>query len=191
MNELPRLYLKSRNEWRAWLKKYHNKKNVIWLVYYKKHTAKPTIAYEEAVEEALCFGWIDSTIKRIDKDRYVQKFTPRRRKSRWSFLNIQRARKMIQQRKMTKAGLVFYKEIMKKPIKDTRTAGRKKVTIPKDLKEALTKNKKAYRNFKNFAPSYQKMYIGYVGAAKKAETRKRRIRRVVAFAFQDKKSVML
>lgn len=86
------LYLPTRSEWRQWLSKNHAGVKVIWLVYYKKHTGKPSIPYDDAVEEALCFGWIDSTIKRIDDERYMQKFTPRNLKSEWSDLNIRRVR---------------------------------------------------------------------------------------------------
>lgn len=95
---------KSRKEWREWLTKNHDKTTEIWLVYYKKHTGKPTIKYEEAVEEALCFGWIDGIEKRIDEERYAQRFTPRRKNSNWSESNIARYKKLVKQGLMTKAG---------------------------------------------------------------------------------------
>jgi uncharacterized protein YdeI (YjbR/CyaY-like superfamily) len=92
---------KSRSEW---LMKNHNKKSEIWLVYYKKHTGKPTVQYTEAVEEALCFGWIDGIEKRIDDERYAQRYTPRRKSSNWSDPNIARYKKLASQGLMTEAG---------------------------------------------------------------------------------------
>lgn len=102
------LYVKKRGEWRKWLEKNHQKESEIWLVYYKKHTKKPSIPYNDAVEEALCFGWIDSSEKRIDKERYAQRFTPRKPKSNWSESNKERVRKLIVQGKMTPAGLAAF-----------------------------------------------------------------------------------
>ena len=87
---LKTLYLTNRDKWRAWLASHHASETEIWLIYYKKHTAKPRISYEHAVEEALCFGWVDSLVKKIDEDRYAQKFTPRRDYTKWSSLNKQR-----------------------------------------------------------------------------------------------------
>lgn len=186
------MYMRSRVAWRNWLEKNHKTKKEVWLVYYKKHTGKPTVAYNDAVEEALCFGWIDSIVRKIDDERYMQKFTPRRPDSVWSETNIRRARKMIKRGSMTDRGLALFNAIKKKGRAMPQT---KKVqtrsTIPLDLKEALEKNKTAYDNFMNFAPGYRKMYILYINDAKKPETRTRRIRRVVSFAQANKKSVML
>ncbi|MCK4673300.1 hypothetical protein KAT67_04885, partial [candidate division WOR-3 bacterium] len=105
-----KLYVTNRDDWHAWLKKNHATKKEIWLVYYKKHTGKPRIPYNDAVEEALCYGWIDSIVKRLNNEKYAQKYTPRRAKSIWSRLNIERAKKMISQGKMTKTGLALFKE---------------------------------------------------------------------------------
>ena len=186
------LYVTDRQTWRAWLRKHHRTKKEIWLVYYKKHTDKPRIPYDDAVEEALCFGWIDSTVKRIDEEKYVQKYTPRRSGSIWSDTNIRRAKKMIRQKKMTKAGLALFEETRIKKKWSTRAEiVAQRLKVPPDLKAALGKNKAAGRNFKNFAASYQKMYIWYILSAKKPETRQRRIKKVVALAAQNKKSAML
>ena len=100
------LYVTNRKEWRNWLLNNFDSKPEIWLIYYKKHTGKPRILYNDAVEEALCFGWIDSTIKRVDEEIYVQKFTPRKARSIWSDLNRKRAEKMINAGLMTSAGLI-------------------------------------------------------------------------------------
>ena len=90
------LYVKSRTQWRRWLKTRGTKKPEIWLIYYKKHTGQPSIPYDHAVEEAICFGWIDTTVRRIDEERYMQRFTPRRRNSQWSALNRRRAEALLE-----------------------------------------------------------------------------------------------
>jgi len=102
------LYLKNRDEWRRWLEKNHKREPEIWLIYYKKHTKKSSIPYNDAVEEALCFGWIDSTVKGIDGEKYAQRFSPRKPKSNWSEPNKERIERLIKEGKMTPAGLVFF-----------------------------------------------------------------------------------
>ncbi len=104
------LYVTTRDEWRSWLEENHKSEKEIWLIYYKKHTGKPRIPYDDAVEEALCFGWIDSIIKRIDEEKYTQKFSPRKQNSAWSDLNKKRVKKLIEEGKMTKAGYETVKE---------------------------------------------------------------------------------
>lgn len=183
------LYVTSRKAWRTWLKKHHAKKKEIWLIYYKKHTGKPRIPYDDAVKEALCFGWIDSTLQRMDEEKYTQKFTPRRRGSVWSQLNIKRAQKMIKEKRMTKAGLIHFKNAGKKKSRSVIT--RRQHGVPADLKTALTKRKKALENFNNFAPSYRKMYVLWVLDAKRAETREKRIRRVVERSAKNQKPGMM
>src|ERR1700694_4647030 len=102
------VYAKDRREWRSWLAKNHAKCDEIWLVYYKKDSGKPRVAYQDAVEEALCFGWIDGKLNRLDQDRFAQRFTPRRPDSRWSAINIERARRLIEENRMTAAGMVVF-----------------------------------------------------------------------------------
>ena len=92
------LYFKNRKEWRSWLKKNHNKAKEVWLLYYKKHSKKPKILYEDAVEEAICFGWIDGKVRSIDKETFMQRYSPRRKNSIWSLLNKKRAEKKHQQK---------------------------------------------------------------------------------------------
>jgi len=107
---MKQLYLTDRDQWRDWLSVNHAAEAGIWLVFYKKETSRLTIAYEAAVEEAICFGWIDSIIKKIDTARYARKFTPRTDKSKWSPLNKKRASKMIKERRMTEVGLAKIKK---------------------------------------------------------------------------------
>ncbi len=186
------LYVTNRDEWRAWLKKNHKTKKEVWLTYYKRHTGKKRISYDEAVEEALCFGWIDSIVRRVDDERYAQKYTPRRAGSVWSKLNMRRAKKMIKQGRMTEAGLALFKEVEAKPKEHSRAEMvRKTSSVPGDLRKALAKNRTAQKNFYRFAPSYKKMYIGWILDAKKKQTQERRIRRVVEWAAQNKKPGMM
>jgi uncharacterized protein YdeI (YjbR/CyaY-like superfamily) len=148
MESINQLYVKTRSEWRAWLQSSYQSKNEIWLIFYKKHTRKPSLAYNDAVEEAICFGWIDSIVKRLDDQKYAQKFTPRKARSKWSLLNIQRAQKMIAEGKMTSAGLLFYEQIKSGSNKIVQQKIKQKdLVIPMDLAEALSHNKVAQENF--------------------------------------------
>jgi uncharacterized protein YdeI (YjbR/CyaY-like superfamily) len=183
------LYVTNRKQWRKWLKRHYTTKTEIWLIFHKKHTKKPVISYSDAVEEALCFGWIDSTIKTIDDEKYVRRFTPRSSQSRWSRSNILRAQKMIDEKKMTKTGLALFQEVRRKKIRPRKALV--KSEIPLDLEYALRKNRIAWKNFNKFAAGYQKTYIRWILDAKKLETRARRIKRVVRFAAQNIRSVML
>jgi uncharacterized protein YdeI (YjbR/CyaY-like superfamily) len=185
------LYITKREDWRAWLEKNHDTKKEVWLIYYKKDTGKPKIPYDHTVEEALCFGWIDSIVKRIDHEKYARKFTPRKDKSKWSELNRKRGKKMIRQGRMTKAGLASFKEVEKNDRKGSKAKPKKRLIIPPDLKKALVTNKKAWENFNTFAPSYKRLYIGWMTDAKRKETREKRIKQIVRWADQNKKPGMM
>ena len=97
MDKIDTIYARNRKKWRTWLQKNHESKKDIWLIYYKKHTGQASVSYTDAVEEAICFGWIDGQIKKIDDDKYTQRFTPRKTNSLWSDINVERAKKMIEQ----------------------------------------------------------------------------------------------
>lgn len=184
--------MSNRDDWRAWLDKNHLAEKEVWLIYYKRHTGKPRIPYDDAVEEALCFGWIDSTIRRLDDEKYAQKFTPRNLKSNWSELNRKRARKMIKEGKMTKAGLAKFKQAGEQKNKQVEDKPiNKKAVIPIDLKKALSVNKKALENFGNFAPSYKRLYIRWILNAKRPETRAKRIKQTVKWSAENKKPGMM
>jgi uncharacterized protein YdeI (YjbR/CyaY-like superfamily) len=174
------------------LKKNHNSQKEVWLIYYKKHTGKPRIPYDDAVEEAICFGWIDSTVKRLDEQKYAQKFTPRNQKSNWSELNKKRAKKMIKQGRMTEAGLAKFKQAGKQKQEGTKEKpASRRLVIPPDLKEALAAKKKALENFNNFAPGYRRLYIAWITDAKRKETREKRIKQTVKWAAENKKPGMM
>lgn len=171
----PQLYVIDRKEWRKWLKKNHDREKLIWLVYYKKHTGKPRIPYDDAVEEALCYGWIDSTVKRIDDEIFIQKFTPRNKKSVWSELNKKRVEKMIKLGKMAKPGMD--KVIAAKESGDWDKVYKVQTIefdMPIELENLLSSNKKASENFNKLSPSNQKRYIAWIASAKKIETREKR-----------------
>ncbi|MFC1648133.1 YdeI family protein [Nanoarchaeota archaeon] len=180
-----RFCAKSRDHWREWLQANHKKENEIWLVKYKRHTNKPTVTNKEAMEEAICFGWIDTIVKKLDYEKYMQKFVKRNDKSRWSNNTLRYAREMIEQGKMAPQGLKRYKEGLKKPTIDHGLP--KNPDIPDDLKKALDNNKKAKENFENFAPSYRRFYIIWVARAKRQETRKKRIKEVLQRSAENKK----
>ena len=159
MEQVKPLYVKNRDEWRAWLLKNHEKEKEAWLLYYKKHTKKPTILYDDAVEGALCFGWIDGKVRSIDSEKYMQRFTPRGKKSVWSLLNKKRAEKMIKEKKMTKTGLNAINEAKKSGAWENAYTSRVKMEIFPQLKKALQKNKKAWDNFNNFSRYRYRVYI--------------------------------
>lgn len=184
-------YARNREEWREWLKKNHSESDCVWLIYFKKSSGKPRIPYNDAVEEALCFGWIDGKIKKINEEYYVQLFTPRRHGSRWSKYNIDRVEKMIKEGKMEPAGLLAFKEALEKPdlIYENRSPG--ETLMPDALAEALHKNITAFENFKNFPPSAQRMYILWLNNAKRTETRVSRINKIVESAEKNIRPGML
>lgn len=185
-----RFFAADRRTWRAWLREHHGTKQEIWLVFMKKHTRERCVSYEAAVEEALCWGWIDGKLRRIDDEKHMVRFTPRRPGSIWSEANKARVEKMIRQRKMTRAGVALVEEARKSGQWQKASARENVLEPPPDLARALARNKRARRNFEAFAPSYRKMYIAWVLDAKRDETRRRRIRKVVERAALNRKSGM-
>jgi uncharacterized protein YdeI (YjbR/CyaY-like superfamily) len=181
------LYITNRDEWRVWLKANHTKKKEIWLIYYKKHTGKPQIPYEDAVEEALCFGWIDSIIKKIDDETYARKFTPRKDTSGWSDLNKNRVEKMIKEGRMTEAGMAKIRAAKKNGQWDKTAASKQMWAIPVELENALNTNKKAKSFFNSLAPSYQRQYIGWIASAKRDETREKRTAEAITLLEKKQK----
>ncbi|HUS85688.1 MAG TPA: YdeI/OmpD-associated family protein [Bacteroidales bacterium] len=182
------LYVTTREDWRKWLEKNHTSRKEVWLIYYKKHTCKPRIPYTDAVEEAICFGWIDSIIMRIDENTYCQKFTPRNSGSRWSDHNIKRAREMIRLGKMNEAGARLYNETIENPyLIIPKDPPAEEYQPPEDLIEELKKRKDAFDNFLSFPPSYRKLCIGWIESSKKPETRIRRINEVADKAARGEK----
>jgi len=178
VGELPRVRPKSRNAWRDWLEKHHASSTGVWLVYAKKHTGLPSLTYNDAVEEALCFGWIDSKINPIDDAFYMQVFTPRKRASAWSSLNRARVERLLAAGLMTAAGLALVKLA-----KDSGTwTARKDVeelTIPPDLAKAIKANPEARRHWDSYTPSRRKGVLYRLAGAKRPETRARYLREII------------
>ena len=170
---------KNRKEWRKWLARHHDKESEAWLIHYKKGSGKPRIPYDDAVEEALCFGWIDGKIKSINKDYYIQRFTPRRPGSRWSKYNIARVEKMTEAGKMKEEGLKAFRELLDKPHLAYDNISDGDPVIPGDLMEGLRSNIKALSNFNNFPASARRIYIEWLNSSKRQETRDRRIDKIV------------
>jgi uncharacterized protein YdeI (YjbR/CyaY-like superfamily) len=168
----------SRKAWRAWLKKHHASSSGIWLVYAKKHTGIPSLTYADAVEEALCFGWIDSLVHPIDDSLYKQVFTPRKPKSAWSLLNKTRVEKLIAARQMTDAGMKMIELARASGTWDTH-AQSDALKMPPELKKALSANAAAKKNWPTYTASQQKAFLRMVVGAKTAETRAKRVARVL------------
>lgn len=182
-------YAKNRKEWRAWLREHHDAKTEIWLVYYNKASGKPRIPYNDAVEEALCYGWIDSTLKKIDRDRFTQRFTPRKPKAVWSAMNLERARRLMELGRMTKAGLAKLPEKFDSGAKGARN---ERVAIPHDIIRALKQRSGAWKNFLKFPGSYKRIRIGWITAARKRpEILRQRLRYFVKMTAQNKRYGMV
>lgn len=181
------LYVTSRDEWHEWLRKNYATQKEIWLIYYKKHTDNQSISYEDSVEEALCFGWIDSTIKKIDEEKYARKFTPRKAESRWSESNKKRAEKMVKTGKMTEAGLAKIREANKSGEWFKTPPPKRELVIPAYIKEALEKNQKALTYFDNLAKSYKRQYVGWITSARREDTRKRRLAEAIKLLEKNEK----
>lgn len=174
-----------RPAWRNWLEQNHQTAIGVWLIYYKVKSGKPSVQYSEAVKEALCFGWIDSKVKSLDDDRYMQIFTPRKPKSVWSKLNKQYVEELIEQDLMTEAGI---KKIEAAKLDGSWTAldAIEALILPSDLIEALKKNVIAQQNFEAFSNSTKKVILYWIESAKRSETRLNRIEKSVIAATQNR-----
>jgi uncharacterized protein YdeI (YjbR/CyaY-like superfamily) len=181
------LFFNNRNEWRSWLKENHMRKKEAWLIHYKKSSSKTNLNHVDAVKEAICFGWIDSKLKRIDEERFILRYSPRKQHSVWSKINKQTAKKMISTGKMMPTGLEKINEAKKLGYWDSAYTNLVTEQLPSDLKNALMENNTAWNNFQHFANSYRNSYIGWVNNAKTLDTRKRRIVEVVKRSLNNKK----
>jgi uncharacterized protein YdeI (YjbR/CyaY-like superfamily) len=181
------LYVTNRDDWHSWLEKNHDAAKEVWLIYYKKHAGKPSISYEVSVEEALCFGWVDSIIKRLDDDRCSRKFTPRKGTSVWSESNKKRAEKMIREGRMTEAGMAKIREARERGEWFKTRERSKELAVPSFIEKALAKNEKARAFFDTLATSYKHQVVGWVSSAKKEETRARRLAEVIGLLEKNQK----
>jgi uncharacterized protein YdeI (YjbR/CyaY-like superfamily) len=178
------LHFAERDSWRAWLAEHHDKERVVWLVFYKAHTGRQSISTEAAIEEALCFGWVDSLIKRLDDSRYLLRFMPRTATGKWSKLNLKRVAHLVKTGRMTEIGLGKLDAGVKPVVPPTR---KKSTTIPPLFRRALAANAKARKNFANLAPSHRRHFVGWVTMAKKDETRQRRLLEAIRLLEKNEK----
>ena len=181
----PRYYPKTRKEWRLWLSRNHETSTGVWLINYKKESGRPRVPYADAVEEALCFGWIDSVMNPLDDHSFMQLFTPRKPKSNWSKLNKQRIESLIEQGLMTPAGIAKI-EAAQKDGSWTSLDKVEALDVPPDLAKALARSKTALANFNAFSPSRKKMLLYWVNEAKRPETRAKRIAEAVEAARENR-----
>jgi uncharacterized protein YdeI (YjbR/CyaY-like superfamily) len=168
--ELIRLDVRTRRQWRAWLTKHHLASPGVWLVCYKNHTGVKSIPYEDAVREALCFGWIDSLVKRLDEQRFAHKMTPRRPRSKWSESNRKRWAELEAAGLLTPAGLAAA------PTANTYAPRPVIPILPAYIAAALKTNVRAWDFFQKLAPSDRRSFVGWIHIAQRPETRDRRIR---------------
>jgi uncharacterized protein YdeI (YjbR/CyaY-like superfamily) len=178
---MKKFYAKNRAEWRAWLEKHAAAESEIWLVYYKKDSGKPRVEYEDAVQEALCFGWIDGMEKSLDSERFMQRFTPRKPGSKWADSNIARMKKLVADGKMTPAGLAVFEGHESRKVEPQPTE------LPKALAAKFRAAKSAWKNFQNFPPGYRRMTIGWVASAKKEETRQKRLEELISTSAKNER----
>jgi len=182
-------YAKNRTEWRAWLAKNHRAAPEIWLIYYKKHTGKPRVPYNHAVEEALCYGWIDSILKPIDADRWAQRYSPRKSTSRLSAMNRERVRRLIAAKRMTKAGLARIEHAF-----DHKQDAKQKADwkVPTDIERRLKAEPAVWKHFHRFPASYKRIRIGWIDAARhRREVFEQRLRYFMKMTAQNKRFGMV
>jgi uncharacterized protein YdeI (YjbR/CyaY-like superfamily) len=158
------LYVVKRGDWRKWLRQHYKTKKEIWLVYYKKGSGKPRIEYNDAVEEALCFGWIDSIVRTLDEQRFAQRFSPRKPGSKYSPANKERLRSLLKKKKVIKE--------VRETLGDL---GDEKFVIPEDILAEIKANKEAWKHFQKFSDAYKRIRIGFIDGARNrpAEFKKR------------------
>jgi uncharacterized protein YdeI (YjbR/CyaY-like superfamily) len=180
----------SMEAWREWLKDHHRGEKEIWLVFHKKGGGKSPLDYDATLDEALCWGWIDSLIKNIDDETYARKFTPRNEVSKWSAINKERVERLTREGRMTKAGLAVVRAAKANGCwdKPDRPPAIDTEAMPVEFEEALERNREARGHFESLVPSQRKRYIMWIALAKRPETRAKRI--AEALALLEKKETL-
>jgi uncharacterized protein YdeI (YjbR/CyaY-like superfamily) len=180
-NELMLLEVQDRQRWRRWLEKHHASSPGVWLVFCKGRTAAKSILYEDSVRDALCFGWVDSLIKRLDDNWYARKFTPRQPKSKWSDANRRRWAEL------NAAGLLAAAGLAAAPTSKTYAAGPKIPELPDYIVKGLQGNPVAWRFFQSLASSHRHEYVRWIHSGKREETRERRLQKSIALLARGQK----
>jgi uncharacterized protein YdeI (YjbR/CyaY-like superfamily) len=179
--ELSTQDLRTRADWRRWLAAHHASSPGIWLLRHKQHSGVASMPYEDVVCEALCFGWVDSLVKRVDDDRYAIKITPRKPTSRWSDINRKRWKRLEAEGLLAAAGLAAAPT-------DKHYVPRQSIPeLPAYIARALKANLEAWRHFQALAPTYRRDFVVWIHTAKRPETRERRIRESIALLAAGKK----
>ena len=179
--ELKTVDVRNRQQWRTWLRKHHASSPGVWLASFKDHTEVESVSYEDSVHEALCFGWIDSLIKRLDDDRYARKFTPRKLTSKWSDINRKRWTELKEAGLLTAAGLAAA------PTANTYAPRPAIPDLPAYITKALKTNPKASSFFQELAPTYRRHFVAWIHSAVRPETREKRIRESLALLAAGRK----
>ena len=187
MSEKPELYFENDKKWRSWLHKNHDRSNGVYLIFYKVESDTPSMRWEEAVKVAICYGWIDSTVKKIDHERRRQYFCHRKPKSVWSKLNKTYIKDLTKAGLMHASGLAAI-EIAKKNKSWFALDDVENGIIPKDLQNAFDQHPQALKNYTNFSPSYRKNYLYWLQQAKRPETRDKRINEIITLCLANIKS---
>lgn len=175
------VFAKDRSEWRRWLAKNFKRSEEIWLVFYKKASGKRTVTYEHAVEEALCFGWIDGMKKKVDEECYAFRFTPRKAKSAWSNSNLLRVERLIADGKMKPSGLKAFHS------SDRREVAPLPVAMPKAIEDKFRKKRAAWANYEKFPPGYRRVTAGWVASARKPETQLKRLEKLIEYSARNER----
>lgn len=186
-NNIQAIHAKTREEWREWLMNNHQSEKSVWLIIYRKESGTPSVYYPEAVDEALCFGWIDSKPNKRDSNSYYQFFAKRNPKSNWSKVNKEKVAKLTEQGLMERAGLEMI-EIAHQNGTWTALDEVENITVPEDLQELFSKNKTAFDNWERFSRSSKRGILEWILNAKKAETRQKRIAETVSLAEKNIKA---
>jgi|WetSurMetagenome_2_1015567.scaffolds.fasta_scaffold43261_2 uncharacterized protein YdeI (YjbR/CyaY-like superfamily) len=192
-SELEHVFFNSRTSFRTWLEKNHKKCAGIWVIFYKKRKDTECIKYAEALEEALCFGWIDSIIKKLDDDQYMRKFTQRINISNWSDVNKKIVLALMNQGKMTEAGLEKIESYIKTGRVDWehQESGKvkegKESLVPDFMVKGFAENEQALKNFNNLAPTYKRHYILWITSAKREETMLNRLKESIELLKENRK----
>ncbi len=175
-------------DWRVWLEANHDKEQEIWVVYFRASSAQSGIDYESSVEEALCFGWVDSIIQKIDEERYARKFNPRRADSYWSASNKKRMEKLIASGRMTSVGLAKFNPDAAASVSERgQQIRRGELAVPAEITQQIQANPEAWQTFQQLPPSHQRQYLSWVLSAKKVETQQKRLAEAIDTLEQGKK----
>lgn len=177
LDESKLLYVTNRKEWRAWLKKHHKSETEVWLIYFKSHSGRTRILYNDAVEEALCFGWIDSKVKSIDEDSFAQRFSVRNPKTPYSQANKERLRELVKLGKVSKAVSATLGNILEEPFE-----------IPSDILKAIKACPEAWKHFQELSAPYIRIRIAFIDSARKRpEEFKKRLRHYIKMTGKNRR----